>query len=51
MKLRYKFNLRDIHDLWRRGFDTAQIAKFCRVNEAIIYNYLAHQREKRRKAA
>ena len=46
-----RLTLRDVQSLWRSGFDTSQIAKLTAVEEWIIYNYLAQQREKRRKAA
>ena len=35
---------------WKRGFDTASIAKFCHMEESKVYNMLSAYRERLRMA-
>lgn len=34
-----------LHKYWRRGFDTAAIAKFCHMEEWKVYNMLSAYKE------
>lgn len=36
-----------VQQLWRAGFDTAEIARLLKVAEAWVYHVLASQREER----